>query len=47
MKSTTIDVRLDMEATQGFPDNTRAYGIIVYDCIMEYLPLSKIVKSLT
>lgn len=47
MKSTTVDVRLDIEAAQGFPDNTRAYCIIIHDCIMEHLPLSEIVKSLT
>jgi hypothetical protein len=46
IKSSTVDVRLDIEAAQGFPDNTSAYCIIVHDCIMEHLPLSEIVKNL-
>ncbi|XP_023312299.1 uncharacterized protein LOC111692490 [Anoplophora glabripennis] len=46
MKSSTVDVRLDIEAAQGFPDNTSAYCIIVHDCIMEHYPLSEIVKNL-
>ncbi|KAJ8912761.1 hypothetical protein NQ315_016718 [Exocentrus adspersus] len=44
--SSTVDVRLEIEAAQGFPENTRAYCIIIHDCIMEYLPLDNIVNNL-
>ncbi|KAJ8912539.1 hypothetical protein NQ315_006609 [Exocentrus adspersus] len=47
MKPSTIDVRLDIEASEGFPDNTRVYCILVHDSIMEHLPLSEIVKNLS
>ncbi|KAJ8910116.1 hypothetical protein NQ315_007954 [Exocentrus adspersus] len=47
MKPSTVDVRLDIEASEGFPGNTRAYCILVHDSIMEHLPLSEIVKNLS
>lgn len=46
IKNMTVDVKLDIESTVGFPDNTRAYCIVIHDCIMEYLPLSEIVRNL-
>ncbi|XP_050516193.1 uncharacterized protein LOC126891058 [Diabrotica virgifera virgifera] len=46
MKASTVDVKLDIEANNGFPDNTKAYCIIIHDCVMEYFPLTEIVKSL-
>ncbi|KAJ8914307.1 hypothetical protein NQ315_011294 [Exocentrus adspersus] len=45
-RPSTVDVRLEIEAAQGFPENTRAYCIIIHDCIMEYLPLDNIVNNL-
>ncbi|KAJ8909926.1 hypothetical protein NQ315_005645 [Exocentrus adspersus] len=47
MKPSTIDVRLDIEASEGFPANTRALCIIVHDSLLEHLPLSEIVKNLS
>ncbi|KAJ8913909.1 hypothetical protein NQ315_005706 [Exocentrus adspersus] len=47
MKPSTVDVRLDIETSEGFPANTRAYCILVHDSIMEHLPLSEIVKNLS
>ncbi|XP_050516386.1 uncharacterized protein LOC126891249 [Diabrotica virgifera virgifera] len=47
MKASTVDVKLDIEASTGFPANTKAYCIIIHDCVMEYFPLTEIVKSLT
>nr|CAH7717036.1 unnamed protein product [Callosobruchus chinensis] len=44
MKSSTMDVRLDIEASAGFPEKTRAYCIIIHDCMMEYFPLTEIMK---
>ncbi|KAJ8912334.1 hypothetical protein NQ315_005939 [Exocentrus adspersus] len=45
-RPSTVDVRLEIEAAQGFPENTRAYCLIIHDCIMEYLPLDNIVNNL-
>ncbi|CAG9825814.1 unnamed protein product [Phaedon cochleariae] len=45
VKSSTVDVKLEIEASQGFPANTRAYCIIVHDNIIEHLPLSEIIKK--
>ncbi|KAJ8911612.1 hypothetical protein NQ315_015946 [Exocentrus adspersus] len=33
-RPSTVDVRLEIEAVQGFPENTRAYCIIIHDCVM-------------
>ncbi|CAG9818040.1 unnamed protein product [Phaedon cochleariae] len=45
VKSSTVDVKLEIEASQGFPANTRAYCIIIHDNIIEHLPLSEIIKK--
>ncbi|CAG9812887.1 unnamed protein product [Phaedon cochleariae] len=42
LKSSTVDIKLDIEATTGFPPDTKAYCIIIHDQIMEHLPLSEI-----
>lgn len=47
MKSSTVDIRLDIEAKVGFPPNTRAFCIIIHDSIMEFLPLSEIIRNLS
>lgn len=47
MKSSTVDIKLDIETKDGFPNRTKALCVIVHDCLMEYLPLSEIVRSLT
>ncbi|XP_044757181.1 uncharacterized protein LOC123317795 [Coccinella septempunctata] len=46
-KSSTVDVKLEIESRVGFPTSTKAYCIIVYDCVMEYLPLTETVRKLT
>ncbi|CAG9814165.1 unnamed protein product [Phaedon cochleariae] len=46
MKSSTVDIKLDIEATTGFPPDTKAYCIIVHDQIIEHLPLSEIVRNI-
>ncbi|XP_045466136.1 uncharacterized protein LOC123674982 [Harmonia axyridis] len=46
-KSSTVDIKLEIESRSGFPSSTRAYCIIVYDCIMENLPLTETVRKLT
>ncbi|CAG9825714.1 unnamed protein product [Phaedon cochleariae] len=42
LKSSTVDITLEIEATTGFPPDTKAYCIIIHDQIMEHLPLSEI-----
>lgn len=46
LKSNTVDVKIDIEANKGFPSSTKAYCIIIHDCIIEHLPLSEVVRSL-
>lgn len=46
MKSTTVDIKLDIEAAEGFPANTKAFCLIIHDRLIEYLPLSEIVRNL-
>ncbi|CAG9818873.1 unnamed protein product [Phaedon cochleariae] len=43
-KASTVDIKLEIEATTGFPAGTKAYCIIIHDQIMEHLPLSEIVR---
>ncbi|KAJ8913264.1 hypothetical protein NQ315_012882 [Exocentrus adspersus] len=45
LKSSTIDLKLEIESRKGFPRGVRAYCVVVHDRIMEYLPLSGVVRS--
>lgn len=45
IKSATVDIKLEIESRQAFPNDTRAYCIIIHDRVVEYLPLSGIVRS--
>lgn len=36
IKSTTIDIRVQLEASENFPANTKAYCLILHDKIIEY-----------
>lgn len=47
LKSSTVDVKVAIEAKKDFPANTKAYCIIIHDCIIEHLPLSEIVRNLS
>lgn len=47
MKSSTVDIKLDIEAAEPFPANTKAFCLIIHDCLMEFLPLSEIIRNLT
>lgn len=46
-KTSTVDLKLEIESRKGFPPSTRAYCVIVYDCIMEYSPLTETVRKLS
>lgn len=45
IKSATVDIKLEIESRKAFPNNTRAYCIIIHDRVVEYLPLSGVVRS--
>lgn len=45
-KSSAIDLKIEMEANQSFPANTRAYCLILYDTVFEYTPLSGLVRKI-
>ncbi|XP_049825040.1 uncharacterized protein LOC126265969 [Aethina tumida] len=47
LKSSTVDVKIDIEANSDFPHSTKAYCIIIHDCIVEHMPLSEIVRNLS
>ncbi|KAJ8953841.1 hypothetical protein NQ318_018111 [Aromia moschata] len=45
IKHSTVDVKLEIESMKAFPQNTKAYCIIIHDRVMEYLALSGVVRS--
>ncbi|XP_063915484.1 uncharacterized protein LOC135131604 [Zophobas morio] len=42
----TVDVSLDFESDNDFPENTKAYVIIIHDAIIEYIPMLKTTREL-
>lgn len=46
-KASTVDVKLEIESSKGFPNNTRVLCVIVHDCIIEFKPLTEEVKKIT
>lgn len=46
LKTGTVDVRLEVETTGNVPKGTTAYCLIVYDAIVEYSPLTALVRKL-
>jgi hypothetical protein len=44
VKSSTVDIRLEMEFEEEIPDDTSAYCLILHDSIVTYTPLTGIVK---
>lgn len=47
LKCGPVDVRLEIETSEDIPDNTSAYCLIINDRLVEYKPLSNIVRKLT
>ncbi|XP_050503649.1 uncharacterized protein LOC126890198 [Diabrotica virgifera virgifera] len=45
-RSGTVDVKLEIEADSGFPAGTRAYCLIVHDSLLEYFPLTEVIKNI-
>ncbi|XP_015115959.1 uncharacterized protein LOC107040394 [Diachasma alloeum] len=46
LKSGPVDIRLEFESTQTFPDTTTAYCSIIHDRIIEYKPFSGGMKKM-
>lgn len=44
IKASMVDVRLEIETTANFPQNTSAYCLIVHDNLVQYSPYSSIVE---
>ena len=46
LKSATVDVRIDFEFKENVPANTTAYCLMIHDRIVEYSPLTNVVRTL-
>ncbi|XP_065172201.1 uncharacterized protein [Atheta coriaria] len=46
VKTSTIDLQIEMESTKVFPANTKAFCLILFDSIVEYTPLTGIVRKI-
>ena len=46
IKSGPVDVRVEIESNSEIPDQTAAYCLILNDCIVEYKPLTNIVRKI-
>jgi len=46
VKSGTVDVRLDFEC-KDLPANTTAYCLIIHDRVVQYNPLTNVVRKIT
>lgn len=46
LKSATVDIKLELECDSVFPANTLVNAVIVHDQILEYHPLTNIVRKL-
>jgi len=46
IKSTTVDVRIEFDCKENVPANTTAYCLILHDRVVEYCPLSNVVRKI-
>ena len=46
LKSNTIDVKLEFQSSDNFPDDTRAFCIIAHDRVLEYQTLTGQVRDI-
>lgn len=46
LKTGTLDVKIELQTSADFPTNTAAYCLIIYDALVQYSPLSGIVKKI-
>ncbi|XP_036147678.1 uncharacterized protein LOC118647256 [Monomorium pharaonis] len=47
IKSATVDVRLEFECRENVPANTTAYCLIIHDRVIQYNPLTNVVRKIT
>lgn len=47
VKSATVDVRLEFECKENMPNNTTAYCLIMHDRVIQYNPLTNVVRKIT
>jgi hypothetical protein len=46
IKSATVDVRIEFECKENIPADTTAYCLILHDRVMEYSPLTNVVRKI-
>ncbi|XP_043479661.1 uncharacterized protein LOC122509561 [Leptopilina heterotoma] len=46
LKQSSVDVRLEFEARENIPADTTAYCLVIHDRIVQYKPISGIIKKL-
>jgi len=46
IKSATVDVRLEFDCKENVPPNTTAYCLIIHDRVVEYNPLTNVVRKI-
>ncbi|XP_018301781.1 uncharacterized protein [Mycetomoellerius zeteki] len=46
VKSATVDVRIEFDCKENVPANTTAYCLIIHDRVIEYSPLSNVVRKI-
>ncbi|XP_036142928.1 uncharacterized protein LOC118645611 [Monomorium pharaonis] len=47
VKSATVDVRLEFECKENLPASTTAYCLIIHDRVVQYNPLTNVVRKIT
>ena len=47
VKSGIVDVRLDFECKENVPANTTVYCLIIHDRVVQYNPLTNVVRKIT
>lgn len=46
VKSSSVDIKLEMEADIAFPPTTTVYALVLHDTIVRYGPLTGIVEKI-
>ncbi|XP_070162993.1 uncharacterized protein [Polyergus mexicanus] len=46
IKSVTVDVRIEFDCKENIPSNTTAYCLIIHDRVVEYNPLTNVVRRI-
>lgn len=46
VKSSTVDIRLEIEFEENIPANTTAYCLILHDAMISYTPLTGFVRKM-